>query len=318
MQCYASKRGWSALIVIALVLVFGPCVPAPEAHAQSGPVVEIVHVNIDREWPSNDPEDGETWITAYRFLQDGLAKADDLLDPVFGTADRVEIWVAAGVYKPTTATCNTPPCQAISFNLRDNVRIYGGFAGTEQENEFDLRDWEQNVTVLCGDLLANDEFLGAHLGTDGFVNYEDNSRHVVRAVQIGETARLDGFTIRGGHVPADGGALGGGGILIHQATPIIQNCIIRENLYADSTAPSPGAEAILAKGGGVHVQGAAWPNPIDSRPRLVNCRIESTPGRCCQSSQAPGSTTGENVPGRRKAVDVQTSITHGNRSHAST
>jgi hypothetical protein len=45
------------------------------AHGQTA----FVYVNIDREWPSNDPEDGESWETAFRFLQDGLEMAQFLV-----------------------------------------------------------------------------------------------------------------------------------------------------------------------------------------------------------------------------------------------
>jgi hypothetical protein len=56
-------------------------------------------VDVDRDWPSNDPEDGESWTTAYRFLAGRVGQSVRfLLDPF--EPDEVDIWVAAGVYKP--------------------------------------------------------------------------------------------------------------------------------------------------------------------------------------------------------------------------
>jgi len=48
-----------------------------------------------------------------------------------------EVWVAAGIYKPTTAGNRD-----ISFELKDGVHYYGGFAG--DETELSQRDWRLN------------------------------------------------------------------------------------------------------------------------------------------------------------------------------
>jgi hypothetical protein len=98
----------SKVCIVSFVLITILCVTgiSIEANAQNGPETAIVYVNIDREWPSNDPEDGESWETAYRFLQDGLDKAEFLLetDP---EVDDVEIWVAQGTYRTDQSKAHT-------------------------------------------------------------------------------------------------------------------------------------------------------------------------------------------------------------------
>ena len=116
--------------------------------------------------------DGTSWTDAYTNLQDALSV------PETG----VEIWVAAGTYKPTAGADRT-----ISFVLADGVRLYGGFAGGE--TELDQRDWESNITTLIGDIGIVED--------DG-----DNSYHVVKCGSLTRATVLDGFTITGGN--ADG------------------------------------------------------------------------------------------------------------------
>jgi predicted outer membrane repeat protein len=116
-----------------------------------------------------------------------------------------EIWVRDGVYFPTT-TSDT----SISFSIRPNVAVYGGFNGNE--SSLDQRDPVAHVTVLSGDIDQND----AHAGSTNIDStvadiVGSNSKHVVfmdatTAGEIGPATVLDGFTITGG----DAGDFGGG------------------------------------------------------------------------------------------------------------
>lgn len=54
----------------------------------------------------------------------------DLRDALAATEPDNEIWIAEGTYKPTDGTD-----RSISFEIPDNVSVYGGFAGTEIEPE---------------------------------------------------------------------------------------------------------------------------------------------------------------------------------------
>ncbi len=69
----------------------------------------------------------------------------------------------------------------------DGVAIYGGFAGTE--TELSERDWENNVTILSGEI--GDPATTA-----------DNTIHVVVSIGQNGTAVLDGFTITKGNASA--------------------------------------------------------------------------------------------------------------------
>ncbi|HRP64411.1 MAG TPA: hypothetical protein PK400_14020, partial [Phycisphaerales bacterium] len=106
--------------------------------------------------------DGEGWNTAKKYLQDGLTAADAYLSQ--NPTHTVHIWVAAGTYRPDQGSGISPGTRAASFPLRNNVRVYGGFAGNEIM--FDTRDPAVHLTILSGDLLNSDK---------------NNSRHVVIA-----------------------------------------------------------------------------------------------------------------------------------------
>ncbi len=126
---------------------------------------------------------GLSWGDAFKELQDAL---------LFAGVPGDSIWVAAGTYYPTDATNRD-----ISFQMKNNLAIYGGFAGGEDPASFDLddRDFSANETILSGDIgVADDNF--------------DNSYHVFyhpETLALDDTAVLDGFIITGGS--ADGGDL---------------------------------------------------------------------------------------------------------------
>lgn len=148
-------------------------------------------------------EDGSSWETAYINLQDALHNADCL-----------EIWVATGVYRPTGSLDRT-----ISFELRGNLALYGGFFGTETER--DARDWTANPTVLSGEINGDDNLTG-------------NSYHVVRDTSNSPSAILDGFTITAGNANGPGLEANGGGMFIVMGFPALRNLIIVKN-SADRT-----------------------------------------------------------------------------------
>lgn len=154
-------------------------------------------------------DDGSSWANAYQG-SDGLRQA--IADATAGT----EIWVAQGLYKPTPTTS-----RFMSFDLKNNVQIYGGFDGTETNRE--QRDIHGNETILSGDLNGNDTGGGGNL---------ENSYHVVDGNGTNPSARLDGFTITAGnanHPSIMIEQVGGGIRFLDGSNPSIANCRVTDN-----------------------------------------------------------------------------------------
>jgi hypothetical protein len=133
-----------------------------------------VYVDVD----ATSGGDGTSWQNAFTDLQRAL----DNTGPI-------EIWVAAGIYKPSAYPADCMGCATdrdFTFQLKDGVSLYGGFAGTE--DTISARDIAANPTILSGDI---------GLGGDA----TDNVHHVVLAAfsSTTPTTRLDGFTISGGN-----------------------------------------------------------------------------------------------------------------------
>ncbi|MBN1787572.1 MAG: right-handed parallel beta-helix repeat-containing protein [Sedimentisphaerales bacterium] len=143
---------------------------------------------------------GLSWGTAYNDLQDALAVAQ--------SGD--QIWVAVGTYKPDDTD------KTVSFELVEDVAVYGGFVGSETSlNERNLSN-PANETILNGDI--DDD--GLDLG---------NSQHVVKGA---DGAVLDGFTVKQGYADDSSNPYlpdAGGGMFNAEVSPIVRNCIFTEN-----------------------------------------------------------------------------------------
>ncbi|HOO65072.1 MAG TPA: right-handed parallel beta-helix repeat-containing protein, partial [Synergistaceae bacterium] len=203
-------------------------------------------------------EDGSSWEHAYgeKDLQTAVDAA--------AVGGGGEVWVAAGVYRPSLEGDQNVP-----FTLKTGVALYGGFSGTEIHRS--ERDWEENLTVLTGDLDNNDEgkVYGVTVSADQIVG--DNSKTVVKAGNTDDTAILDGFTVCGGS-----NALGqGGGMHNGSGSPRVINCTFIGNatrkgggVYNDSGSPEianctfTGNAASWRGGGMCNWSGSA---------RVINC-----------------------------------------------
>ncbi|MCA9285401.1 MAG: hypothetical protein KDA22_09315 [Phycisphaerales bacterium] len=190
----------------------------------------ILHVNAGLVGGAND---GTSWDNAF-------VGVDALANALAASNNGDQIWVAAGLYRPTAGSSRT-----ISLTLKTGVAVYGGFEGSEAVLE--ERDWTANETVLSGDLAENDPLVN------------DNSYHVVKGGSANATAVLDGFTIVGGNANGSmtgdndrgGGALmvtassatirncrfvgnrctfGGGAVYVRQSSPSFTDCSFEENL----------------------------------------------------------------------------------------
>lgn len=189
-------------------------------------------------------QDGSSWENATANLQEAInnSKEND------------EIWVAAGVYKPTSdfyGNTNPANIRDRSFLIRRQIKLVGGFNGTESSSL--IRNIEENKTILSGDFEDNDS-----------LNYytEDNAFHVISALGYERfNLLIDGFYITGGNsnnyktTTINNFELPGlegsgfvsvnndctinncriysnafGGIFLSNSTSKISNCIISDNL----------------------------------------------------------------------------------------
>ncbi len=135
-----------------------------------------------------------------------------------------QVWVAQGVYRPGAT-------REATFTLKDGVALYGGFAGTE--TGLGQRDWQTHLTVLSGDIDAND------VNTDGNSIAETwndlrggNAYHVVSGAPGAiQPLRLDGFTITAGMANGDWNAAQnrGGGMYNVTSRPVLANLTFSGN-----------------------------------------------------------------------------------------
>lgn len=139
------------LVIIVLLTLF----LHQNASAQTA---TVLHVDGDNGLANGD---GETWGTAYKYLQDALTEAELLLidDP----ATPVHLWVAAtdpsNPYTPDRSAANhggNGEDESATFLLDfNNITILGGFVGgINGETDPLERNPELNVTVLSGSLAT--------------------------------------------------------------------------------------------------------------------------------------------------------------------
>lgn len=150
---------------------------------------------------------GTDWDNAYTDLQNALANA----------SEGDEIWVAEGTYLPG----DNP--EAV-FLIDVNLRLYGGFTGTEasiKERGAPLA----HPTILSGDLNGDDV-------PNNFTSFRSDNVMTVVAIHshITNEAFIDGFIIRNGHADgmADNQERFGGGIYC-EGSPSIRYCRFEQN-----------------------------------------------------------------------------------------
>jgi len=160
-----------------------------------------VYVNLNATGSNN----GTSWTNAYTDLQNAI-----------NNSSNTQIWVAAGTYKPTSGTS-----RSISFSMKNNIEIYGGFIGNE--SMLSQRNLLTNPTILSGDI-----------GIIG--DSSDNSYHVIRNSNVTNGAILDGFTITKGFATSFSSNDEGAGIYNSSSTITIRNIVFLENIALEGGA----------------------------------------------------------------------------------
>lgn len=122
---------------------------------------------------------GTSWANAFR-------GATALQNALMESKEGNSIWVAAGIYKPTSYPVGCIGCSSnrdYTFHIKDGVKMYGGFLGNE--TNINQRNFATTETILSGDINTID------LATD-------NVSHVVLSINDRELTAIDGFTIKNG------------------------------------------------------------------------------------------------------------------------
>jgi hypothetical protein len=156
---------------------------------------EAAVLHVSKEGDGSDPS---TWAGAFQTVTGALASA----------LPGDQVWVRSATYTE-------------HIQLATDVAVYGGFAGNEGFDEFDLRDWNLNETIVAGGTERKPLFEGA------------------------KDARVDGLIFRGGllgggkirqpmrimncEVSDNASGLQGAGLYISNATVSFKRCVIRNN-----------------------------------------------------------------------------------------
>ncbi|MBK6833507.1 MAG: T9SS type A sorting domain-containing protein [Bacteroidetes bacterium] len=184
---------------------------------------QTTYVNINATGANN----GTSWADAYT----------DLHSATYNTTSG-EIWVAAGTYVPTRSFTGNIPANNTqkTFRIVNNVKVYGGFNGTE--TLISQRNWKTNITVLSGDFGASKSF------------------NVIRFDANTNATELDGFTIEKGSATGTVTAehLGGAIYMTTNSSPIIRNCVFKNNIAQQH-------------GGAIYVTGGS--------PEFLNCEFKN-------------------------------------------
>ena len=188
----STPAGWLRLCALLCAFVLASAT-APAAWGQ---------IYVDHA--ATGANNGSSWTDAYTHLQDALDNA----------TGSDQIWIAQGTYYPDEGPDVNNDDPSASFTItgdQDGLRIYGGFAG--DENNLSERDLSAgHETILSGNIGTPD-------------NASDNSFHVVvmdggYATGIGEDVdanittdtELNGVTITGGNASGSGENKHGGGL----------------------------------------------------------------------------------------------------------
>lgn len=135
-----------------------------------------------------------------------------------------QVWVAGGTYKPTRTTA-----RAVSFALRNNVAVHGGFVGSETDPS-----GRPALNPVLGQISSST--LSGEIGDPNSLT--DNSYHVINndivSLSLNASALIDGFVITGGNATADNVCPHdyGGGMYNDGASPTVNNCLFTRNMAA--------------------------------------------------------------------------------------
>ena len=197
----------------------------------------------------NGTGNGSSWASATGNLKAALDNA---------TAT-TQVWVKKGTYWPTNCSNCTFAQRNMRFQVKNGVKLYGGFAGSE-------------TSVSQRNITANPTYLSGDIDQDG--QLANNSFTIIYTTNVSNLTLVDGFIITGGNASDSASALGtppnsgAGWFNVGSTTggnshPVIRNCRF-ENNYA------------WGYGGGMFNDGSF---SGDCHPMLENCVFSENTSR---------------------------------------
>ncbi|MFC5409476.1 putative Ig domain-containing protein [Larkinella bovis] len=227
------------------------------------------------------PQDGSSWGNAFAGTQlQAAIEAASAYSQAHENQD-VQVWVAAGTYKPTE-----DGNRDISFSMRNHVAIYGGFVGTETA-------LSQRPSVLS---TPSSTTLSGDIGEPGVTS--DNSRILIdnasyfigSLLYLDNSAVIDGFIITGAYSTE---TIGGKG-MHNQAKgegsycdPVVRNCWFIDNtgwhgaaVMNEASSPASANPVFIncsfvnnraTQSGGAMFNFTAYFGTVN--PQVINCRF---------------------------------------------
>ena len=209
------------------------------------------------------------------------------LQAALGNAQCTEIWLAAGVYRPSASD------RAVSFVIKPGVAVYGGFAGTETVRA--QRAPALHRAVLSGDIDADDIDVDGNAIAESTADIQGSNSYQV-VVMDGTTGTplladttLDGVTITAGNADGNPPLNSGGGVYCNGVgagsvcSPTVRNVVFSGNAgkfgagmsnHAKVGIASPTVRDVTFTGNAASFEGGAMINYATaggtSSPSLVN------------------------------------------------
>ena len=161
--------------------------------------------------------DGSSWTNALPGNNPGIGGYTRLSDTLRHAVSGSQFWVAEGTYLPCMDDDRNK-----TFEILQNVSVYGGFAGNEMN--ITARDWKTQQTIFSG-----------NIGDDSLKT--DNCYHVIKTTGNNWTqvSNLDGLYVAHGYAlengaPQNDKRLNAGGVYIYPNTKLtIFQCTLYNN-----------------------------------------------------------------------------------------